>query len=110
MTQLQQETYRRRAEAFVMDYLHVRNEKGEAHSFWDRFFEVFGLQRIRYANYEARVKRDGNRQGFIDLLWKGKLLVEHKSASKDRPEDSLTKLYDPNLMLANLLAAHQTLD
>ncbi len=87
MTQLQQESYRRRAEAFVMDYLHVRDEKGEAHSFWDRFFEIFGLQRIRYANHEARVKRDGNRQGFIDLLWKGKLLVEHKSAHKDRSED-----------------------
>ncbi|MFN0213210.1 MAG: DNA methyltransferase [Saprospiraceae bacterium] len=87
MTNLQWDTYRRRAEAFMLDYLHVRDEKGEAHSFWDRFFEIFGLQRIRYANHEARVKRDGNRQGFIDLLWKGKLLVEHKSASKDRPED-----------------------
>ncbi len=51
------------------------------------FLVFFGLQRIRYANHGARVKRDGNRQGFIDLLWKGKLLVEHKSASKDRPED-----------------------
>ena len=51
------------------------------------FLVFFRLQRIRYANHGARVKRDGNRQGFIDLLWKGKLLVEHKSASKDRPED-----------------------
>jgi len=87
MTAINWETYRRNATAFVIDYLHVRDEKGEAHSFWDRFFEIFGLQRIRYANHEARVKREGNRQGYIDLLWKGKLLVEHKSASKDRPED-----------------------
>jgi hypothetical protein len=87
MNNMNQEIYRRRAEAFVVDYLHVRDEKGEAHSFWDRFFEIFGLQRIRYANHEARVKREGNRQGYIDLLWKGKLLVEHKSASKDKSED-----------------------
>lgn len=87
MNQLYWDTCRKNAEAFVMDYLHVRDEKGEAHSFWDRFFEIFGLQRIRYANHEARVKREGNRQGFIDLLWKGKLLAEHKSASKDKPED-----------------------
>lgn len=87
MNQLYWDQCRRNAETFVLDYRHIRDEKGEAHSFWDRFFEVFGLQRIRYANHEARVKREGNRQGFIDLLWKGKLLVEHKSAHKDKPED-----------------------
>ena len=87
MNQLYWDQCRRNAETFVLDYRHIRDEKGEAHSFWDRFFEVFGLQRLRYANHEARVKREGNRQGFIDLLWKGKLLVEHKSAGKDKPED-----------------------
>lgn len=32
MTNLQWDTYRHRAEAFTLDYLHVRDEKGEAHS------------------------------------------------------------------------------
>lgn len=102
MTNLQWDTCRHRAEAFMVDYLHIRDEKGEAHSFWDRFFEIFGLQRIRYANHEARVKRDGNRQGFIDLLWKGKLLVEHKSAGKDRTEDFDDALLQANEYVAGL--------
>jgi hypothetical protein len=41
MTNLQWDTCRHRAEAFIMDYLHVRDEKGEAHSFRDRFFGIF---------------------------------------------------------------------
>ncbi len=107
MNQLYWEQCRRHAEAFVIDYLHVRDEKGEAHSFWDRFFEIFGLQRIRYANHEARVKREGNRQGFIDLLWKGKLLVEHKSAGKDRPEDFADALQQAHEYVAGLPAAER---
>jgi hypothetical protein len=94
MRELQWDEYRKNAQLFVLDYLEVKDEKGEAHSFWDRFFEIFGLQRIRFASHEARVKREGNKQGYIDLLWSGKLLVEHKSATKDKAadfEDALTQ-------------------
>lgn len=35
MNDLQQEIYRRKAQSSVQDYLHVRDEKGEAYSFWD---------------------------------------------------------------------------
>lgn len=40
MNQLYYDQCRRNAEAFVAEYLHIRDEKGEAHSFWDRFFEI----------------------------------------------------------------------
>ena len=47
------------------------------------FFEVFGASRRRVATYEEPVKRLGNRRGFVDLFWKGVLLVEQKSAGHD---------------------------
>src|SRR5690606_19093884 len=57
-------------------------EHAEAKSFWDGFFNIFGVSRRRVANFERRVKKlDGH--GYIDLLWKGVLLIEHKSRGKD---------------------------
>jgi hypothetical protein len=34
------------------------------------------------ATFEQSVKKADNKQGFIDLLWKGVILVEHKSRGK----------------------------
>ncbi|MEB8475158.1 type IIL restriction-modification enzyme MmeI, partial [Acidithiobacillus ferriphilus] len=63
------------------------SEDAEAKTFWDAFFNVFGVTRRRLASFEAPVKQrsDGGRisTGFIDLFWKGVLLVEHKSRGKD---------------------------
>lgn len=47
------------------------------------FFNVFGISRKRVAAFEEPVKKLGNKQGFIDLFWKGVLLVERKSRGKD---------------------------
>ena len=55
----------------------------EAKIFWDGFFNVFGITRRRVASFEAPVKKGDGHGGFIDLLWKGVLLVEHKSLGKD---------------------------
>jgi hypothetical protein len=52
------------------------------------FFYVFGISRKRVASFEEPVKKLGNKQGFIDLFWKGVLLVEHKSGGR-----SLDKAY-----------------
>ena len=46
------------------------------------FFHVFGISRRRVATFEQSVKKADNKQGFIDLLWKGVILVEHKSRGK----------------------------
>ena len=72
-----------RAIAFSAEWKGETNENAEAKSFWDGFFSVFGISRRRMAAFEAPVKKLGNRQGFIDLFWKGNLIVEHKSKGKD---------------------------
>jgi hypothetical protein len=94
-----------RAIQFSKEWETETAEHAEAKSFWDDFFNVFGIHRRRVATFEQRVwslrepqrpveqfdnlnvspqgpeiKRRG---GFIDLLWKGHLLVEHKSSGKD---------------------------
>lgn len=73
---------KRRAIAFSQEWEHETSEDAEAKSFWDGFFHVFGISRRRVATFEQSVKKADNKQGFIDLLWKGVILVEHKSRGK----------------------------
>jgi very-short-patch-repair endonuclease len=72
-----------RAIAFSREWQHETNEDAEAKSFWDAFFYVFGVSRRRVASFEQPVKKGDGTQGYIDLLWKGVILVEHKSRGKD---------------------------
>ena len=44
---------------------------------------MFGISRRRVATFEQAVKKGDSKQGFIDLLWKGMILIEHKSRGKD---------------------------
>lgn len=74
---------KRRAVEFAKEYENETREHAEAKSFWDAFFYVFGLTRRRLASFEEPVKLLNQKHGFIDLFWKGRLLVEHKSAGKD---------------------------
>ena len=74
---------RDRALAFSREWANESSENGEGKSFWDGFFNVFGITRRRVASFEAPVKKADGHGGFIDLLWKGVLLVEHKSRGKD---------------------------
>jgi hypothetical protein len=68
-----------RAVQFSADFENTRHERQEAQTFWNRFFEIFGIERRRVAVFESKVKKLNNHTGFIDLLWPGLLLVEHKS-------------------------------
>ena len=72
-----------RALAFSKRWQGTTNEAAEAKSFWGEFFSVFGVDRKRVAAFEYHVNKDGDRQGFIDVLWKGVILIEHKSYGKD---------------------------
>jgi len=72
-----------RAIKFSKEWETETKEHAEAKSFWDDFFNVFGIGRRRIASFEEPVKKLGNRQGFIDLFWKGNLIVEHKSKGRD---------------------------
>src|SRR5574337_1124987 len=74
---------RAKAARFADDWKDACYERGESQTFYNEFFEVFGASRRRVASYEEPVKRLGNKRGFIDLFWKGVLLVEQKSAGRD---------------------------
>lgn len=73
----------RRAKAFSEEWSDAHYEKGETQSFYNDFFEIFGIKRRQVADYERRVKLLGTKQGFIDLFWPKTLLVEQKSATLD---------------------------
>ena len=72
-----------RAAAFSKEWENEASEDAEAKSFWDGFFNVFGIGRRRVATFEQQVKKIDDKQGYIDLLWKGVILIEHKSRGKD---------------------------
>ena len=72
-----------RALKFSLEWADEASEDAEAKSFWDAFFTVFDVSRRRVATFEQPVKKSDGHGGFIDLLWKGILLVEHKSRGKD---------------------------
>jgi len=72
-----------RAKSFANNWQDAAYEKGETQSFYNDLFHVFGKSRRSVATYEEAVKKLDNRQGFIDLFWRGTLLVEQKSAGRD---------------------------
>jgi hypothetical protein len=75
---------KRRAKAFSDEWKDAHYEKGETQSFYNDFFEIFGIRRRQVAVYEKQVQAiDATRRGFIDLFWPGTLIVEQKSAGKD---------------------------
>ena len=74
---------RARAARFADEWKNAHYEKGESQTFYNEFFEAFGVTRRRVASFEEPVKKLGDERGFIDLFWKGVLLVEQKSAGRD---------------------------
>jgi hypothetical protein len=67
---------------FSHDWDNVTREQAERQTFWNEFFLVFGIPRRTVASFEEPVRRLRGTYGFIDLLWKGKVLVEHKTAGR----------------------------
>ena len=74
---------RARAAAFADEWRDAAYEKGETQSFYNAFFDVFGVRRRNVARYEEHVAKLDNRHGYIDLFWPGVLIVEQKSAGRD---------------------------
>ena len=70
------------AAAFADKWREAAYEKGETQSFYNDFFQIFGVERRAVARYEAHVAKLDNRRGFIDLFWPGVLIVEQKSAGR----------------------------
>jgi hypothetical protein len=74
---------RARAARFTEEWKDAHYERGESQTFYNELFSVFGITRRRVASFEEPVKKLGDERGFIDLFWKGVLLVEQKSAGRD---------------------------
>ena len=78
--------------AFTQEWKDDVSEDAEAKSFRDDFFNIFGISRRRVASFEQQVNLTPSpspggegrksKQGFIDLLWKGVILIEQKSRGK----------------------------
>lgn len=89
---------KKRALDFSKEYAAATRENAETHSFYNDFFNVFGISRRRIASFEEPVKKLGDKRGRIDLFWKGTLLVEQKSAGRDLVRAKQQALdYFPNL-------------
>ena len=74
---------RMRAAKFAKEWEGEGYEKGQTQLFYRDFFDVFGMPIRRVASFEEPVKNLGEKRGFIDLFWKGVLLVEQKSIGRD---------------------------
>lgn len=91
-----------RAAKFAGDWKDTEREEAEAQSFLIEFFHVLGVSRKRVAIFEHKVKCADGGSGYIDLFWKGHILIEMKSRGKD-----LTKAYEQAKRYADSLAHHE---
>ncbi|MFA7368674.1 MAG: DNA methyltransferase [Kiritimatiellales bacterium] len=71
---------RHNAIRFTREWTGEKREAAEKQTFWNEFFDVFGIRRRVFATFEEPVKRITGDYGFIDLFWPGVVLIEHKSA------------------------------
>ena len=72
-----------RALNFSKEWADTSNEEADAKPFLDAFFDVFGISRKKIGTFEYRVKKLSDADGYIDLLWKGTILIEMKSRGKN---------------------------
>jgi len=74
------------AKAFSQKWNGTAYEKGEAQTFTNELFKIFGIDRHSVARFERQIKRKKTTV-FVDTFWPGKLLIEAKSANKDKEKD-----------------------
>ncbi|MXW47050.1 MAG: class I SAM-dependent DNA methyltransferase [Gammaproteobacteria bacterium] len=91
-----------RASHFAEEWKDAKYEKGETQSFYNDFFEVFGVRRRSVARYEQHVSKLKDQAGIIDLFWPGMLIVEQKSAGRN-----LEKAYEQAGEYFDALAEHE---
>jgi len=74
-----------RAAAFVLEWKDNHNvkEKAEAQTFETEFLKVFGVDRKKIALFEHEVHFVDGKYGYIDLFWKGHIIIEMKTPGKD---------------------------
>ncbi|MES2764248.1 MAG: DNA methyltransferase [Bacteroidota bacterium] len=72
-----------RALHFSKEWANTSNEEADAKPFLVEFFNVFGISSRKVSTFEHRVKKLDDKDGYIDLLWKGTILIEMKSRGKN---------------------------
>ncbi|HEX8459880.1 MAG TPA: type IIL restriction-modification enzyme MmeI, partial [Segetibacter sp.] len=72
-----------RAITFTNEWKNEVSEEAEAKPFLEQFFNVFGINRRKVASFEHKVKKLNEQDGYIDLFWKGVILIEMKSRGKN---------------------------
>lgn len=72
-----------RALKFSKEWANTQNEEADAKPFLVEFFNVFGVSRKKVATFEERVMKLDEHDGYIDLFWKGTLVIEMKSRGKN---------------------------
>jgi hypothetical protein len=91
-----------RAVNFSKEWADTSNEDADAKPFLDAFFYVFGISRKKIGTFEHKVKKLNDADGYIDLLWKGTILIEMKSKGKN-----LDKAFEQAIGYAQGLKAHE---
>jgi hypothetical protein len=91
-----------RALNFSKEWADTSNEAADAKPFLVEFFNVFGVSRKRVGTFEHRVKKLDDKDGYIDLLWKGTILIEMKSRGKN-----LDKAYQQAIDYTHGLKQHE---
>ena len=91
-----------RAIRFSKEWADTSNEEADAKPFLVEFFEVFGISRKRVSTFEHKVKKLDESNGYIDLLWKGTILIEMKSRGKN-----LDKAYQQAIDYTHGLKQHE---
>jgi hypothetical protein len=76
-----------RALKFSKEWADTSKEEADAKPFLDAFFDVFGITRKKIGTFEHRVKKLSDADGYIDMHWKGVILVEMKSRGKNLDKD-----------------------
>jgi len=93
---------RSRAITFTKEWEGESRERAEKDTFWNQFLNVYGISRRRVATFEEPVRKLNKNYGFIDLFWKGTLLIEHKSKGQN-----LDKAYSQALDYFSGLKDHE---
>jgi len=91
-----------RALNFSKEWADTSNEEADAKPFLVEFFNVFGISSKRVSTFEHRVKKLDDKDGYIDLLWKGTILIEMKSRGKN-----LDKAYQQAIDYTQGLKQHE---
>jgi hypothetical protein len=72
-----------RALSFSKEWEGTSSEEADAKPFLIDFFNVFGINQRKVGSFEHKVKKLNDADGYIDMLWKGQILIEMKSKGKN---------------------------